>query len=291
MTTLLEKWSDAVENKNSVLCAGLDPAEFEMGRGEDGLPKGAFKLNWSLRYLEAVAPFAAAIKPNVQYWKDSNDMDSLMTIVERAHDLGLVVIDDSKLADIGDTNDAGIYHAKKKGFDAVTLAPFAGNMEEAVKQAKKRDIGIITMCLMSNPDYEREKNQWIEVDENDYHRPDVVHIGNQTVVRKYIQLAHAARAFGLDGIVIGAPSAKNHIQEEEIAKARSYAGNELLVLVPGLGKQEGEVQSLWKYFDADKAIINVGRLLMLPGGKNTTPELQMEIAKYYQKTLNELRRD
>ena len=28
--TFREKWLEVVERKNSVLCAGLDPAEFEM---------------------------------------------------------------------------------------------------------------------------------------------------------------------------------------------------------------------------------------------------------------------
>ncbi len=38
-----EKWLEAVKEKNSVLCAGLDPAEFGMGRGEKGLPKNVIK--------------------------------------------------------------------------------------------------------------------------------------------------------------------------------------------------------------------------------------------------------
>ena len=63
-----EKWLEAVERKRSVLCAGLDPAEFGMGRGEKGRPQGTDKLAWALDYIKQVGPHCAAIKPNLQYW-------------------------------------------------------------------------------------------------------------------------------------------------------------------------------------------------------------------------------
>ena len=60
--TFLDKWLETVDRKNSVLCAGLDPAEFAMGRGSKGLSAGEHKDGWMLRYIGAVAPFVAAIK-------------------------------------------------------------------------------------------------------------------------------------------------------------------------------------------------------------------------------------
>jgi len=304
--TFKKKWLEAVDKKNSVLCAGLDPAEFAMERGEKGLPEGAVKRDWALDYVESVASFCAALKPNIQYWKKQGkrietikstpgDMETLVEIVELAHSLGMVVIEDSKLADIGSTNDAGIYHAHDKGFDAVTYSPFAGNMEEAAKQVKKRDMGIITMCLMSNPEYEREKNKLVPlINSKGYYRSfkgkkHFEVINGVTYVKQYIQLAHDAEKYGLDGIVIGAPSAKNHISEEEIEIICSYGANQPLVLLPGVGAQGGEADIIWKYFDKDNVIVNVGRSLMLPNGSNSTPEEQAKTAKQYQKMLNKLR--
>lgn len=297
MSLFREKWLAAVEKKNSVLCAGLDPADFGMERGEEGLPAdvtlgsfGSGKYNWAFEYLEAVAPFVAAVKPNLQYWKGRGDMDSLHALVECADCFGLVTIDDSKLADIGSTNDAGLYHAKAKGFDAVTLAPFAGNMKEAAEQAKKRDIGLISMCLMSNPEYETVKNQWVRADDwSDYNHHDLVEIKGLPHVKKYIQLAHDAAQSGVDGIVIGAPSKKNHLKDGEIATARIYSRDDTLVLLPGVGAQGGEASAIWEYFNKDNVIVNVGRALMFPNGSNSTPEEQAQAAKYYQKMLNELR--
>jgi orotidine-5'-phosphate decarboxylase len=229
------------------------------------------------------------LKPNNQYWKeDSKDVLTLKDVIDYAHELGLVAIDDSKLADIGSTNDAGLYHAKQKGFDAVTVAPFAGNLREAAEQAKKREIGLISMCLMSNPEYEREKNSLVGVNEGDeYHTHDL--FNDNRAVSRYIQLAHDAAKFGVDGLVIGAPSKKNHITDKEISIVRHYCRNDMLVLLPGVGAQGGEASSIWKYFSKDNVIVNVGRAVMFPNGSYSTPEQQADAAKCYQKMLNELR--
>ena len=289
-----DKWKKAVESKNSILCAGLDPAECTMGRKEEGLREGTSKLEWALKYVTAVAPYCAAVKPNVNYWKEHDDMRSLREIVDLAHSQGLVVIDDSKLADIGDTNDAGIYHSKSKGFDAVTIAPFAGNLAQAAQQAKARDIGAITMCLMSNPEYEREKNKLVPVSDALFtlmmtltSNPGKV-IDGQTYLYQYIYLAYESTLHHIDGIVIGAPSPKNHIKENEIKKVRDLVNSTTLVLLPGIGKQGGEAGTIMRYFDRENVIANVGRDLMFPNGSNTTPEQQAERAQYYQKMLNDL---
>tara|TARA_Y100000310_G_scaffold142028_1_gene141442 strand:- start:746 stop:1498 length:753 start_codon:yes stop_codon:yes gene_type:complete len=236
------EWLESVQRKGSVLCAGIDPAEFEIGRGENGLLEGTNKLEWSLRYVEAVAPYCAAVKLNIQYWKGDYDSEDLRELVSFARDLGVVVIDDSKLADIGSTNDAGMFYSKDMGADAVTLAPFAGNMEEASKKTHERGIEAITMCLMSNPEYEEEKNSLVRVDAiTTYDSEDIIPVrimgrkNDSPFVRRYIQLAHDANRFGLDGVVIGAPSESNHITEEELAKARRYVGESMLVLAPGWG--------------------------------------------------------
>jgi orotidine-5'-phosphate decarboxylase len=289
--TFREKWLETVDRKNSVLCAGLDPAEYEMGRIDEGLPPETGKLDWAMKYVSAVAPFCAAIKPNLQYWKNNYGMDSLEHITQKAHELGMVVIDDSKLADIGSTNDAGMYHAQVKHMDAITLACFAGNIKEAAGQLKSRDLGGIHMCLMSNPDYAREKNKLVQISEEEIadYSQSLVTIDGKKYVPQFIQLAHDSKKFGLDGVVIGAPSKKNHITEAEIAIAKHYAGDEMLVLLPGVGAQGGEANAIWKYFTKENVIVNVGRAVMFPKGSNSTSEDHAEAARLYQKMLNELR--
>ncbi len=285
-----EDWLEAVERKNSVVCAGLDPAECEMGRGDKGLPPNVNKKEWSLAYLEAIAPYCSAIKPNIQYWKNLSDgMNNLGEISRLARELGLVVIDDSKLADIDETNDAGIYSAKNRGADAVTVAPFAGNLEQTIKQGKSIGVGIISMCLMSNPEYEREKNKLVPINSDDYNPQDIIVVNGVNYVRQYVQLACDAARFCADGIVIGAPSQKNHIRNEEIENVRRYAGENMLVLLPGVGAQGGEAGAIWRHFGTDRVIVNVGRSLMFSEGSDSTPVEQAAAARSYQEMLNNLR--
>jgi len=287
--TFTEKWLEAVDRKNTVLCAGLDPAEYEMGRGDESLSQGVDKFEWAKKYISAVAPFCAAIKPNLQYWKNNYGMDQVAYLTKLSHELGMVVIDDSKLADIGSTNDAGMYHTQDKKMDAVTLACFAGNMKEASEQCKARNLGGIHMCIMSNLDYKREKNKWVEVAEEDYDKNDIFVIGDKPHVKQYIQLANDSRKFGLEGVVIGAPSKKNHITEPEIERARFYTAGQMLVLLPGVGAQGGEADAIWKYFSETNVIVNVGRGMMFPKGSNSTPQEQADAAKTYRDMLNGLR--
>tara|TARA_Y100000310_G_scaffold342839_1_gene447820 strand:- start:1110 stop:1994 length:885 start_codon:yes stop_codon:yes gene_type:complete len=287
-----EKWLDAVERKGSVLCAGLDPAEFEIGRGEKGLPKGVKKLEWSVKYIHAVAPYCSAIKPNINYWKDTIDNASLEIIYGIAKDEGLVVIEDAKLADIGSTNDAGILSASKRT-DAVTIAPYAGNMEGTNNLCKRQGVEAITMGLMSNPEYEREKNMLVRVvqdEEEEYERDLITSSADRFLyVKRYIQLAHDANKFGLSGIVVGAPSEDNHIIDKELADVRRYVSGNMLVLSAGVGEQGGEAEALFRYFNRNNVIVNVGRSLMFPNGSNSSPKEQAETAEFYMDMLNELR--
>lgn len=293
MTELTNNWKTVVDKKNSILCAGMDPAEYAMGRTEkgEGLLAGANKRDWALKYLEAVAPFCAAVKPNLRYWGGVEDLATVREIVGRAKDLGLIVIQDSKEADIGSTNDSGIFYAAMRGADAITIAAFAGNMAEAAKQGKDRKIDVISMCLMSNPEYEQVKNMWVDVskDAADYYPIYKKEIDGVVHARHYQVLAHDAKKYGFGGIVIGAPSPKNHLKDDEVKSAADYFGREELILVPGIGAQGGEVPILAKHFNPDNLVCNVGRGLMFPNGASSTPEQQAEAAKHYQEMLNDLR--
>lgn len=238
--TFAQRWKETVELKNSILCAGLDPAEYGQ-RGDGTLPQGVRKLDWCLDFVEKVAPFAAAVKPNRNYIKDFSREDT-RTLVSRIHELGMLAIDDSKLVDIGETNDSGLYHSQQEGFDAVTYAPFPGNTREAVNQAHPRGLGLIGLVLMSNPEFEVIKNSTIRG------------------MKGYEYFAFQVAEYGADAMVIGAPSEKNHIKDGEVRRVHEIAP-EALVLMPGVGAQGGDAQYILSVF-GDKVIANVGRAIM-----------------------------
>ena len=126
---------------------------------------------------------------------------------------------------------------------------------------------------MSNPEFAREKNQLVQVNEDgsfhDEFSLNDVDFGSDGVARvpRYLSLARDAALAGIDAIVIGAPSSNNHISRSEIARVRSYAPTQR-VLVPGVGKQGGDAASLWAIYGANDVIVNVGTALMFPQGKS-----------------------
>ncbi|MFP4373128.1 MAG: orotidine 5'-phosphate decarboxylase / HUMPS family protein [Spirochaetaceae bacterium] len=271
--TFSNAWRETAGRRNSVLCAGLDPPVAELGRGEKGLVAGVDRRRWALEYVGAVAPHCAAIKPNVQYWKGPGDIEIVEEVCAVARELGLLTIEDAKLADIGSTNDAGFFYAARRA-DAVTFAPFAGNVTEAVEQAHGRGLGIIVLCLMSNPEYGREKTKLTPGhDEPQYRR-----------------IAAEARAAGADAVVVGAPSASNHITEAELSSVRSSIGDDMVVLMPGVGAQGGDAAPVWRVFGENQVIVNAGRALMFPDGSASTPRRQAEAARALNESLNRDRR-
>lgn len=235
-----ERWLAASTAKQSLLCVGIDAAEAEQ-RGEQSLKGQQGKVDWTLRTIEAVAPYAAAIKLNRNYYKDI-DRAAMQKINACIHALGMLSIDDSKLADIGETNDAGIYHARQEGYDAITYAPFPGNTLQAGEQAQRHGLGLIVLVLMSNPEYGLMKNAQIE---------------GQAL---YLYLAEQAAKAQAAGVVIGAPSPRNHINPAEIEAVASRLPG-ALALVPGVGAQGGELAPILRVFGA-RSLINVGRAII-----------------------------
>ncbi|MEK6859773.1 MAG: orotidine 5'-phosphate decarboxylase / HUMPS family protein [Nanoarchaeota archaeon] len=290
--TFQEKWLAAVDKKGTTLCAGMDPPEFETGR-KNFIPQGIHKRDYALRFLKAVAPRCAAVKPNQKFWDGKYDAQYLDEIGDYAQSLGLVVIYDCKAADIGASNDEQFLHAQNRRFDAVTLACYAGNMSEAAQQCRNRNLGGIHMCLMSNPDYKREKGKLVPITDSEigeYDSQDTFDVSGISYVPQYMQLAHDAKKFGLEGVVVGAPSEKNHIKSEEIARVSHYTGPEMLILVPGIGgKQGGDAKTLYKHFPGNRIIANIASGLMFPNGPGSTPEEQAAAAKQYFDEINSLR--
>ena len=153
--TFTKSWQKAVQKKNSLLCAGLDPGEY-WSQNKDTLPKSANKFKWCLQYIDDIAPYAAAVKINRQFIKGLGEQ-KIKTLTDRIHKHGMVAIIDEKLTDIGNTNNQGFYESHKQGFDAATYCPFPGNTKEASQQAHGWGMGIIALDIMSNPEFKQIK--------------------------------------------------------------------------------------------------------------------------------------
>jgi orotidine-5'-phosphate decarboxylase len=266
MTELYEKWMKLSKEKNSLLCAGLDPSFASNNKGK-GLPDGTDKVQWAKDYIDAIAPYTVALKPNTKFWIGYEE--ELQEVLDYAKEKNLILIDDSKIADIGNTNKAAIRASKRQGYDCQTLAPYAQNIKQAGLDAQELEMDLITMCLMSNPEYEKGKNLLVPLSQEElsaYKEEDLEKLGEENYVKRFIWDAKNASTNNIAGLVIGATG---HVKVEEIKKAMEYSNEKTLILMPGIGAQGGDVESL-KELGEDilrRIMINVGRGLMHPQGK------------------------
>lgn len=271
MNKFIKDWYKISKEKNTNICTGLDPAVFEMWRWEKWLPKWVDKLKWSLDYIEAVAPYVVAIKPNIWYFWDIWDKVVLKKIVEKIHKLWLLAIIDSKISDIWSTSDSYIFYHKKLGFDALTIAPYAWNVEELIKYWENRDIAIITMWLMSNPEYKTEMN---------FKNEDWTSLWQKRVER-------AIDAW-VSWLVVGWTFKKD---DKDFLKFIELTNeNEVLYLVPWIWIQWWEISEfLASGIKKEKCIINSWRKIMFPNWSNSTKQEQAIAAKKLRDDFNKYR--
>ncbi len=264
--SLLDNYRNAIEKKDSILCVGLDPAVIrnsEEFRSYDFAPQNHIKgfrngdvisevytaeedigneiLEFCINVIEQTSDYACAIKPNSQYILFAMNPAQLKKLNEKAHNEGLISILDHKLSDIGSTNSSAFYWISNLGFDAVTFSPFAGNIEEATKEAHRYNLGLISLALMSNPE-----SSWIQKE------------ARFNGIPLHQEIARLARLSGTDGLVVGAT---DNVTESDIRNIRKIAGDDMLFLCPGIGAQGGDAERVIKSA-GDNLLINVGRSII-----------------------------
>jgi orotidine 5'-phosphate decarboxylase subfamily 2 len=234
------------------LCLGLDPdpAGFPRGFGADA--RGAERFARLL--LEAAAPLAAAVKPNLAYWEAfGSEGLAALERVRAAIPADVPLIADAKRGDIAPTS---ARHAAALfdhlGADAVTASPYLG--EEALRPLLEReDRFVYVLCRTSNPGAAEFQ--------------DLALAGDGEAGRLlHLQVALRAGAWSerhrTVGLVVGATA------PEELAAVRT-AVPQLPFLVPGIGAQGGTVETVLREgpartgaasrLPAGSLLVNVGR--------------------------------
>lgn len=271
MTEFVERYSRFSEEKDSILCVGLDPA-LPRQRSQNTIPKkylekktdeNEARLEFCLDIIDETSDLCCAYKPNQQYiWGFTKKQHK--TLATAIHDAHAISILDYKLNDIGATIESALFHTHDCGYDALTFNPLLGNLQTTVNTAHeyKPQIGIIVLTLTSNPEAIKYQVQAI--------------IGGRFL---YVAIAEDVKRYRADGCVIGATG---HITAPDIKTIRARAGEDKLLLFPGIGAQKGDAEKVIQ--TAGKNIlINVGRAIIY--SENPT-----EKAKQYNKTFNHLRK-
>ena len=271
MTEFLDKYLRFSDEKDSILCVGLDPA-LPSQRSLNTIPgkyleeaadENEARLEFCLDTIDQTRDFCCAYKPNQQYvWGLTKKQQKRLTIaIQKADAISLL---DYKLNDIGATTESALFHIHECGYDAITFNPLLGNLQTTVNTAHKHkpQIGIIALTLTSNPEAVRYQKE-------------------ATIASKpmYVAIAEDVNKYGADGCVIGATG---HVTEEDIKTIRAKAGEDKLFLIPGIGAQKGDAEKIIK--KAGKNIlINVGRAVIYS-------ENPAERADQYNKTFKKIRK-
>ncbi|WP_237762679.1 orotidine-5'-phosphate decarboxylase [Arthrobacter sp. ERGS1:01] len=211
------------------LCVGIDPHPALLAAwGLDDSVEGL--RTFSMTVLEAVAPLAAAVKPQVALYErhGSAGLAVLEEFLAAAAQAGVLTIADAKRGDIGSTMagyaDAWLRDGSALAADSVTLSPYLGfeSLRPALDMAAEAGRGVFVLALTSNPE-----------------GASVQHVGGANSVARQIAVAagvenrrYAGDALGSVGLVVGAT----------VGTALTDLGIDLAavhgpILAPGLGAQ------------------------------------------------------
>jgi orotidine-5'-phosphate decarboxylase len=246
LSTFLDIFEKNLSRKNTVLCVGLDPAlpdQRNMGIIPDKYlikhDDTEARLNFCIDMIEETAQFCLAAKPNEQYLRGLTSGQHRV-LTDFIHKQGLLAIYDCKLGDIKDTAESALFYYNKWGYDAITLNPFPGNIQEVVEIAHSfvPQLGIIVLTLMSNPEAE-------------------IFMRNAMIGRTplFLRIASDVKKYSADGCVVGATG---HVTEKDLRSIRKRAGTDKVLLIPGIGTQRGDPEKVIKA-GGQNILINVGR--------------------------------
>ncbi|UCC58367.1 MAG: orotidine 5'-phosphate decarboxylase [Candidatus Bathyarchaeum sp.] len=255
-----EKYLKATKEKDSFININLDPA-LPKQRKNNVIPNKYISkedsdtlLNFSLDIIEQVSDYCCSVKPNTQYYLGHTDI--LKKIAKKIHEEEMLAILDHKLSDIGPSNDSALYWIQEMGFDAFTFSPFAGNTQKTVEKAHEKELGVIILTLMSNPEAESMMVK-TAVDGEPY----------------YLHTAKLVKEFKADGCVIGLTG---FVEDEHIKSIQKFVGDRVVFLLQGIGPQGGEAQ---KIKHAINPLVSLGRAVIYSDNPQETVKRYHRIFK------------
>jgi len=262
---------EAIEKKGTPLIVGIDPSyeqlpeairgQKELNDGEDLETSVDAILEFCTRLLKVIAPHVPAVKINSAFFEQyyGYGYEAFGAVVQEAAAHGLLVINDAKRADIGNTSERYALATlgdppfasmdDQVGPDAVTINPYMGHdsVGPFIKLAAEDKKGVFVLVRTSNAGA-AEIQDAVLADG----MPLYQHVGK--LVAKWGEGLIGQRGYSAVGAVVGATN------PEQLATLREMLPHTLF-LVPGYGAQGATAADVAKAFKADGtgAIINSSR--------------------------------
>ncbi|MCS7386151.1 MAG: orotidine 5'-phosphate decarboxylase [archaeon GB-1867-005] len=234
---LIEK---ASEERKSRIVLALDLSALPKDLGREALKKRALKV------LREVNQYICAVKINMQLLLPLGLYFGVKEVVDEAHSLGLPVIIDCKLSDVGHTNAWATRHYFEAGFDAIIINPIIGWEQgaqpvfEVAKEYGGR--GVILLVYTSHKAAPESYELLVRDPESGLDKP------------LYVIFAERAVRWGADGAVVGAT------YPEKVKAVAEVLRNKVPIFSPGVGVQGGRIEPCLKagskYFIIGRSIFN-----------------------------------
>jgi orotidine-5'-phosphate decarboxylase len=218
-----EQWK-----QGKFLCVGLD-SDFEK------IPEAARQqgtretiVNFNRAIIDATHDLVSAFKLNSAFYEAHGDegwkalRESIQYIHDQAPDLAVIL--DAKRGDVGNTNLGYVESAfDHLHADAITVQPYAGR--EALQPfLDRKDKGVIVICRTSNQGAGEFQD---------------LKIASEPLYKIVARRVVDWNEHGNCGLVVGAT------YPEEMQEVRSVA-NDLPILIPGIGVQNGDLEKTVK---------------------------------------------
>ena len=237
----VDKLLYAGRKNNSLVCIGLDPDPQLM-------PKNIGVYEFNKAIIEATSDLVCAYKPNLAFYEalDEEGMTALKNTIKcvPSH---IPIIADAKRGDIGNTSKA---YAKALfellGCDAATINPYLG-FDAVEPFLEYTDKGNIILCRTSNAGAKDFQSLLCQTS-----------IGPRPLYEIVADKVEEWNTRGNLGIVVGAT------YPDELKQIRQKHPD-LLILIPGIGAQGGDVATTVKNGCnslGEKAIINSARQII-----------------------------
>ena len=212
-------------------------------------------VSQTIKNIKTMHKFLCGIKLNFHALLPLGKKE-IVKINKTAHQYGLQTIADIKLNDIGNTNQITSKTLWDFGFDAIIVNPIMGpkSLKKIVREAHKRDRGVIALCHMSAPEAKASYEINVSLSKNSKPKP---------LYQLFLKWAISS---GADGIIVGATYPKI------ISHCKKISGKKLDIYSPGIGTQGGSVT---KAITSGSDFLIVGRTIL--GSKNpvrTAKQLQ-----------------
>lgn len=221
----LRKLDKTIHKNNSLLCIGLDPQIEKLPEQFKKEKYPLFAFNKSI--IEQTFDLVSCYKPNTAFY-ESQGSHGIMQLkltcdLLRSSYTHIPIILDAKRGDIGNTNKGYVAFAfDYLGADAITLHPFSG--KEGMKEfLDQKDKGCIVWCKGSNPG--SGEFQDLRIDGRPLYELIAKNVVNDWNYNKNCLL------------VVGAT------YPEQLHEIRKIVGDEITLLVPGIGVQGGSVKA------------------------------------------------